>query len=116
MTPGRYNIKCYQGATFNLAPQWKINNSYVDVTDYTAAMDVKYSPTSTTTITVFSTDNGRITVGTTDGKFTLAMDATTTSALPAGNYVYDLEVTAPDGTVTRLLEGAFTVFQEVTTS
>lgn len=116
MTPGRYNIKCYQGTTFSLSPQWKINGTYVDVTGYTAAMDVKYSPTSTSSIITLSTSNGRITVGTTDGKFTLALTSTQTTALPAGNYVYDLEVTAPDGTVTRLLEGGFTVFQEVTTS
>ncbi len=29
-------------------------------------------------------------------------------------YVYDLEVTAPDSTVTRLLEGGFTVYEGVT--
>ena len=116
MTPGRYNIKCYQGATFVLAPSWKINGSYVDVTGYSAAMDVKYSPTSTTSITTLTSANGKITVGTTDGTFTLNLTAAQTSALAAGNYVYDLEVTSPGGTVTRLLEGGFTVFQEVTTS
>ena len=79
-------------------------------------MDVKYSPTSTTSIVTLTSANGKITVGTTDGMFTLALTATETTALTAGNYVYDLEVTAPDGTVTRLLEGGFTVFQEVTTS
>ena len=116
MTPGRYNIKCYQGTTFSLAPSWKINGSYVDVTGYSAAMDVKYSPTSTTSITTLTSANGKITVGTTDGTFTLNLTAAQTRALAAGNYVYDLEITAPDGTVSRLLEGGFTVFQEVTTS
>ncbi len=46
MTPGRYNMKVYQGSTWTLAPQWKIDGTYVDVTGYTAAMSVKYSPTS----------------------------------------------------------------------
>lgn len=114
MTPGRYNIKCYQGSTFSLAPQWKIDGTYVNVTGYTAVLTVKYSPSSETSIVVLSTDNGRITVGTTDGKFTLALTAAQTTALAAGNYVYDLEVTAPDATVTRLLEGGFTVYEGVT--
>jgi hypothetical protein len=114
MTPGRYNIKVYQGSTFSLAPQWKIDGTYVDVTGYTAILTVKNSPSSETSITVLSTDNGRITVGTTDGKFTLNLSAATTTGLAAGNYVYDLEVTAPNTTVTRLLEGGFIVYEGVT--
>lgn len=114
MTPGRYNITVYQGSTWVLEPQWKIGSSYVDVTGYTAAMDVRYSPSSTTTIIELTSSNNRITVGTTDGKFTLDLTAVETAALAAGSYVYDLEITAPDGTVTRLLEGGFNVSPEVT--
>ena len=114
MTPGRYNIKVYQGSTFSLAPQWKIDGTYVNVTGYTAILTVKNSPSSETSIVVLSTDNGRITVGTTDGKFTLALTAATTTGLAAGNYVYDLEVTSPGGVVTRLLEGGFIVYEGVT--
>jgi hypothetical protein len=84
------------------------------VTGYSAAMSVKYSPTSVSTIIELTSANGRITVGTTDGKFTLNLTAAETTALAAGNYVYDLEVTAPDSTVTRLLEGGFTVYEGVT--
>lgn len=114
MTPGRYNMKVYQGSTWVLTPKWKIDGTYVDVTGYTAVMTVKYSPSSDTSITVLSTDNGRISVGTTNGMFTLTLTAGQTAALAAGNYVYDLEVTAPDSTVTRLLEGGFIVYEGVT--
>jgi hypothetical protein len=114
MTPGRYNIKVYQGSTFSLAPQWKIDGTYVNVTGYTAALSVKNSPTSATTIVSLTSANGRITVGTTDGKFTLALNAATTAGLAAGSYVYDLEVTSPGGVVTRLLEGGFIVYEGVT--
>ena len=114
MTPGRYNMKVYQGSTFSLAPQWKIDGTYVNVTGYTAAMSVKNSPSSSTTIISLTSSNGRITVGTTDGKFTLALTAVETTALAAGQYVYDLEVTSPGGVVTRLLEGGFIVYEGVT--
>ena len=114
MTPGRYNMQVYQGSTFSLRPQWKIDGTYVDVTGYSAAMSVKNSPTSVSSIIDLTSANGRITVGTTDGKFTLNLTAATTTGLAAGNYVYDLEVTSPGGVVTRLLEGGFTVYEGVT--
>jgi hypothetical protein len=114
MTPGRYNMKVYQGSTFSLAPQWKIDGEYVDVTGYTAAMSVKNSATSATTIISLTSANSRITVGTTDGKFTLSLTAATTTGLAAGQYVYDLEVTSPTSVVTRLLEGGFIVYEGVT--
>lgn len=114
MTPGRYNMKVYQGATFNLTPRWKIDGTYVNVTGYSATLTVKNSPSSVTSIIVLSSNNGRISVGGTNGQFTLSLTATETAALVAGNYVYDMEVTAPNATVTRLLEGGFTVYEGVT--
>ena len=83
MTPGRYNMKVYQGSTFSLAPQWKIDGTYVNVTGYSAAMSVKNSPTSASTIISLTSANGKITVGTTDGKFTLALTAATTTGAAA---------------------------------
>ena len=114
MTPGRYNMKVYEGATFNLTPRWKIDGSYVNVTGYSAVLTVRNSPSSSTSIIVLSSANGRITVGGTNGQFTLKLTAAETGALTPANYVYDLEVTAPNGTVTRLLEGGFTVYEGVT--
>ena len=114
MTPGRYNIKVYQGSTFSLAPQWKIDSNYVNVTGYSANMVVRNSPTSSTSIITLSSNNGRIVIGTTNGKFTLNITAGDTTALAAGQYVYDLEVTDTAGIVTRLLEGGFTVYEGVT--
>jgi hypothetical protein len=114
MTPGRYNIKVYQGATFELAPQWKIDGKYVNVTGYTANMVVRNSPTSPAAIVTLSSANGSIVVGTTDGKFTLQLTAAETTVLNAGQYVYDLEVTDLSGKVVRLLEGGFIVYEGVT--
>lgn len=114
MTPGRYNIKVYQGSTFTLAPRWKIDGNYVNLTGYSAEMKVKNSPSSVSTIIELSTANGRITMGTTDGKITLNLTAAETTALTPGQYVYDLELTAPNTTVTRLLEGGFIVYDGVT--
>lgn len=114
MTPGRYNIKVYKGATFQLAPRWKIDNQYVNVTGYSANMVVRNSPNSSTAIITLTTNNGRITAGGSNGQFTLNLTASETAALTAGNYVYDLEITDGTGKVTRLLEGGFIVYEGVT--
>lgn len=114
MQPGRFNFSIYQGDTFSTAPAWKINNSYVNVTGYTADMQVRQDVDSASIIVELSTSNGRIVAGTTDGKFTLTLTAAETATLPPGNYVYDLEVTSPGGTVTKILTGGFAVIAEVT--
>jgi hypothetical protein len=114
MTPGRFNIKVYKGATFELAPQWKIDGKYVNVTGYSANMVVRNSPTSPGQIITLSSNNGRIIVGGENGRFTLQLTAGETAALTANEYVYDLEITDTTGKVFRLLEGGFIVLEGVT--
>jgi hypothetical protein len=67
---------------------------------------------STTTL-VASTANGRITLGGIAGSVTVSVNATTTGAIGAGRYAYDLVLNS-GGTVTRILEGKFIVTGAVT--
>lgn len=113
MKPGRYNYRVTQGDTFQNTPVWKINSVPVNVTGYTARMQVRKSVGGTVLIEL-SSSNGRITVGTTDGSFALYISPTDTAAMQAGQWVFDLDVTAPDATVTTLLLGGFTVDPQVT--
>ena len=113
MKPGRSNFEIVQGDTFTSKPAWKVNNAYVDVTGYSALMDVKIAPTSVSNIIELSSANGRITVGTTDGTFTLNLTPAETTDIPVGNYVYDLQITSPTGTVYTLLAGGFTITSQV---
>jgi hypothetical protein len=53
-------------------------------------------------------------VGGIDGTFTLNLTAAETTDIPAGNYIYDLDVTSVDGDVYTLLSGGFTVNSQVT--
>ena len=114
MKPGRYNYRIVQGDTFQNTPVWKINSSPVNVTGYTSKLQVKISVDSTGNILELSTENGRITVGGYDGKFTFYVSPTDTAALTPGNYVYDWQVTAPDTTQTTLMAGAFVITPQVT--
>ena len=67
---------------------------------------------STTTV-VATTANGRITLGGIAGSVTVNLNATTTGAIGAGRYVYDLVLTS-GSVVTRILEGKFIVTGAVT--
>ena len=113
MNPGRYNINVYKGTTFTLAPVWKIDNLPVDITGYTADMQVRYA-TDTAIIVELSTSNGCAVISGALGKVTLTLTASQTAALAANNYIYDLNLTAPDSTVTKILTGAFVVAESVT--
>ena len=109
MNPGRYNITVYNGTTFQLSPSWKVDNLAVDLTGYTADMQVR--DISNNLIVELSTANGKAVITPATGTTTLTLTATQTSAanLPAGNYTYDLNLTSPGGFVYKILQGAFVV-------
>lgn len=112
INPGRYNITAYQGATYDLNLTWTIGGSAVDLTNYTAAMQVRTTPAATATI--FSLTNGTgITLGGTAGTIAVTIDSTSMGAATAGQYVYDLELDS-GSTVTRLIQGTFQIQAEVT--
>lgn len=111
--PGFYTITCYQGATFNKTFTWTIDNSPVNLTGYTARMQVRATKESPTTIVSLTSSSG-ISLGGVNGTIAVNMIPTATAALAAGVYVYDLELVSGTGAVTRLLEGKFQVSAEVT--
>lgn len=115
MIAGTYNIICDQGATFTRTITWKDSNgSPVNLTGYTARMSLRSTIDSSVEVLSLTTANSRITLGGVAGTITLNVDATTTAALAAGQYVYDLEAVSGGGTVTRIVMGSFVVRGEVT--
>lgn len=74
----------------------------IPVTGYTALMQLRSGPGTVLLLTLTDTDG--ITVGTTDGTFTVDITKLQTAGL-VQDCKYDLLVTAPDGTATRLAEG-----------
>lgn len=78
-------------------------------------MHVRSAIDSSVIVLTLTSENGRIVVGTTDGRFDLFVSATDMTAIPADKYVYDLEVITPStGIVERLAMGNFVVRGEVT--
>ena len=113
MNPGRYNITVVNGTTFQLSPVWKVDNLPVDLTGYTAAMQVR--DISSNLIVELTISNGKISIASALGQINLTLTATQTSAanLPAGNYTYALNLTSSGGIVYQILTGNFIVTASV---
>ena len=114
--PGRYDMTIWQGATFQRVFTWRVGTpaANVNLTGYTARMQLRTAANAATPVLEATTENGRITLGGAAGTITLNLPATVTVALPANQYAYDLELVSGSGQVTRLIEGFTTVDAEVT--
>lgn len=112
INPGTYNIVCPQGATFDRTFTVNVNSSPLNLTSYTAAMQVRDSYDGTTALISLTSGSG-ITLGGTAGTIAVVVSSTASAAVAAGAYSYDLEISS-GGVVTRLLEGSFVVTGNVT--
>ena len=111
---GLYNIVADQGATFTRNLHWFDSaGDPVNLTDYTARMQVRQRYVSTSTVLSLTSASG-ITLGGSSGTIVVTASATTMAGISSGEYVYDLEMVASNGVVTRLVQGTFTVRPEVT--
>jgi len=81
----------------------------VNLRGYTAASQIRKSYYSTTANSFTTTVTGIA-----NGEITLAMTAANTANLTPGRYLYDLVITAPTGTKTRVVEGIVNVLAGVT--
>jgi hypothetical protein len=114
MAAGTLDFTIEQGATFNLLLTWKINDALVNLTGYTARLQARVDVEDTELILSLTTANSGITLGGAAGTISLDQTATQTTLLPAGTYVYDLELIAANSTVTRLVQGELLISPEVT--
>jgi hypothetical protein len=112
ISPANYNIKSYQGATYDLSLTYSIGGTAVNLTGYTAAMQVRENASSSATILSVTNGSG-ITLGGTAGTILVSISASTMGAAAPGFYVYDLELNS-GSQVTRLIQGNFAIQAEVT--
>jgi hypothetical protein len=115
MGAGVYDLEIEQGETFNPVLTWTDSTgALVNVTGYTARMQIRRSADATAALLELTTANGRITLGGVAGTITFSVSATDTAALPSGIFRYDLELVSSGGVVTKLLKGDVVVSQEIT--
>ena len=100
------NIFIDQGANFETTVTINDGNgSALDLTGYTALAQIRKTYQSVTS-TSFTTG---IESPTTLGQITISLTSTQTASLEFGRYVYDLIITDPSGTTTRVVEGIATI-------
>ena len=119
MAAGTYNFvgefAIELGATLLREIVWADSESDpIDLTGYTARMQIRRSVNNPAVLADMTTENGGITLGTTDGKIALELTAEHTSEISAKAGVYDLELIDGDGFVTRLLQGEVEFSPETT--
>jgi hypothetical protein len=115
MTAGKLNFVIEQGATFRRDIIWKDEaGTPINLTGYTARMQIREHLSSATPLAELTTANGKITLTAASGKLTLLLTATETNALRAGTALYDLELVDAAGNVTRLLQGQIMIEAGVT--
>jgi hypothetical protein len=136
MAAGTYNLCIDQGATFSRVFLWTVGGctcgtgycsgtcgcsssscaggTPVDLTGFTADMQIRQTVQSSTILYEASTSNGDIVLGGTAGTITLTIPASATAGFTWNLGVYDMNLTSSGGIVTRLIQGAVTVSPEVT--
>ena len=116
------DICIFQGATFSQTLIWEVGNppAPVNLTGYSAKLQVRSSHKSKAVIIELSTSNGRISLGTggdmTTGAINLFISAANSGELSVCEEVkavYDLEMTS-GYTVSRILQGNVIIVPEVT--
>jgi hypothetical protein len=130
VTPGQVNFLCPQGSTFSKQITYILPNSNfnteqpeseenpkqvpANLVGYVARMQVRENYYSPEALLDLSSPEDGITLEELDGVINLYVSAQKTSSLPAGNFLYDLELESSAGEVGRIIEGSFIVTPEVT--
>ena len=77
-------------------------------------MKIKDSTESTDAYITLNTGNGRIALAQTDPNISLSLSGTETGSLDFDHAVYDLEIVAGTGEVTKIIRGVVKLIREVT--
>ncbi len=113
--PGKYDITLYRGSTYRTTLTWKDQNeTAINLTGWTARLQMRPSIPSDTPFLTLTTENGGITLGGAAGTIELYISHTATAALTNEIGSYDLEMIAGNGDVPRLLMGRVLVDPDVT--
>jgi hypothetical protein len=129
MIAGKYNIACQQGSTFDILmilqypnPEYpadcedpNVCPEYLnwELSEYRARMTVRKYVNSATSLITLTTENGRIFLDEEPGGLRLFIRAEDTLDITSSG-VYDIEIISPNNEIDRVIEGVFTLSQEVT--
>jgi hypothetical protein len=115
MTAGIYDWTFEQGTTVSLTLVYKdANDVVVNLSSYSARMQIRPWKSSSTVLLEATTANGRVVITPEQGKIVVTFAAALTQIGDWKDAVYDLEIESSAGVVTRLLEGSVLNSRDVT--
>ena len=119
MAATKHPLKIEQGTDFSDLTYWKTGTSLADatpvnLTGWTARMQIRSRIDSPTVLKELTTVNGGIVLGGALGSIEIKMTNAETAALTWVSAVYDLELVAPGNVVRRHFYGSVSVSPEVT--
>jgi len=104
------NIFIDQGADYsNIITVGSSTGAPLNLAGYTVASQIRKSYSSSTAYNFSSSI-----FNASEGKVRLQLTATASRAIPPGRYLYDVEITSPTSSKTRVVEGIVTVTPEIT--
>ena len=115
--PVTYKIgPVHQGSTFKRRFTWLVSNEPIDLTGWSARMDIRETADSTSPTVSATTTNGYISLGGDECTIDINIPASIMEDVPPGRYVYDLELVSSSSPpeVTAIVAGQFVVSAEVT--
>lgn len=86
----------------------------VNLTSYTAELQIRSLPSDPTAVLTLSTANNGIAITALTGTIACHATAAQTTLIDEGTYYYDIEITSLGGIVTRVAQGQVIVSAEVT--
>ena len=113
--PGQKDLTILQGANFE--EQFTLQDSLesaINLTGYTARMQVRADVNSETEIFELTTENSKLVLGGINGTIDISLSASETAAAQAVEAVYDVELISSGGQVYRILSGNISIIAEVT--
>lgn len=110
MSAATYVIRIEQGATYYKKFAWQnADTTPIDLTNFTAVLQIRPSVAATTLIHELTTANSEIVLGGAEGTIELTVSASATRVFTFKTATYALELTSPGGITTRLLQGTVTL-------
>ena len=110
MTAATYDLVIDQGSDFAIDLTITEGGSAKNLTGYSGRAQLRTTHAASSATASFTVS----VVNATNGTMKMEMQASTTTGIAAGRYVYDVEITSGEGIVTRVVEGQIEVTPGVT--
>lgn len=111
LRPAQYNIKIWRNDTWSQTFAILADTTPVDLTGCTIVIQVRPTASSSEVALELNTTEGSISIG---GVDTNQITLNKIVDVPAGSYVYDMNVTFPSGEVKTYIWGNFIVQEDIT--